>query len=53
MQIPGTPSEQVPTQAGTSNSIDSGNSNMEDGLADDVPVDDEDELLFPEFVVKK
>ena len=53
MQVPGTPSEQVPIYAGPTQSRDSVDPNIEEGLPDDWPTDDEDERLFPQFVTKQ
>ena len=53
MQVPGTPSEQVPIYAGPTQSRDSVDPNIEEGLPNDCPIDDEYERLFPQFVTKQ
>jgi hypothetical protein len=53
MQAPGTPTVEVPKNAGPSQSRDSVDPYTEEGLPDDWPSDDEDEKLFPQFVTRK
>ena len=44
---------QVPKHAGPTSSIDSADPNIEEGLPDDWPTDDEDERLFPQFFTRQ